>query len=148
MKLEQINNETFSSFGTILALDAAGENPVFQIPVRVTNAPWRIAILKVLPQTITRLEAHPNSRESFEPVSGWAVLFAALPETPEKLHAFLLDRPVCLFEGIWHGILTLTGESVCKITENLEVEMRYLALEKELGVQAVFAGAKTDAANG
>lgn len=128
MHFEHLDSSTFSPFGTLLALDINGENPVFQIPVETESSGWRIAILKVLPKTLDQLEAHPNSKESFEPMSGWAVLVVATRENPQDIHGFLLDRPVCLHPGIWHGIITLTESSLCKITENLHVDMEYLPL--------------------
>ena len=74
MKLETITAANFAPFGTVLELDPAGENPVFQIPVRVSDAPWRLALLKILPREITQLERHCTSRESFEPLSGCAAM--------------------------------------------------------------------------
>ena len=140
INLEWINKDSFAPYGTVIELDENGENPIWQIPVIESNDPWRIALLKVLPTTLDKLEAHPYSRERFEPMSGWSVLFTALPETPHNIKAFLLDRPVCLFKGIWHGIITLTPESVCKITENAEVECDYLnlgfSLQPEIVVSA------------
>lgn len=137
MKLAHIDRGSFAPYGTVLELTAEAENPVFQIPVEVSDAPWRIALLKILPRTLERLERHPDSRESFEPLSGWAVLFVADKPEPSSLRAFLLDRPVCLYPGVWHGVVTLTPESLCKITENLRVGMEYASLPQPVGVEAV-----------
>lgn len=76
-------------------------------------------------------------RDRFEHVSGWTVLFAGSEPRPEALHAFVLDRPVCLYKGVWHGVVTLTPESVCKLTENLEVSLVYAALPRPLSVGVV-----------
>ena len=137
MNLETIGRDRFAPYGTVLELVPEAENPVFQIPVEVPDAPWRIAVLKVLPRALDRVECHPDSRESFEPVSGWTVLFAGSEPRPEALHAFVLDRPVCLYKGVWHGVVTLTPESVCKLTENLEVSIVYAALPRPLSVGVV-----------
>jgi len=137
MKLKTISSDSFAPFGTVLRLDPEGENPVFQIPVKVADAPWRIALLKILPHEIDRLERHPDSRESFEPVSGFTVLFTAPEDKPEDITAFVLDCPVCLYEGIWHGVVSLTESSLCKLTENLEVGMEFHSLRSRLTVEAV-----------
>ena len=76
MRLETIDCKNFAPYGTVLELTESSENPVFQIPVEVPDSPWRIAILKILPRELEQIECHPDSRESFEPVNGWTVLFA------------------------------------------------------------------------
>lgn len=140
MELERIDNSVFSPFGTVLELKRDPEDPNFQIQLREPDAPWRIALLRVVPHRIEKIERHENSRESFEPTSGWSVLFVSISGDPSDIHAFLLDRPVCLFRGVWHGIIALTEEAVCKITENLEVSLEYKALPAPLGAKATFFG--------
>lgn len=138
MKLQRLSNQNFALFGTILRLDPAGENPVFQIPVKVADAPWRIALLRILPHEISRLERHPDSRESFEPMSGWTILFTAPADAPDEISAFVLDCPVCLYANIWHGVISLTESSLCKLTENLEVGMEFHDLKGVLGAEAFY----------
>jgi hypothetical protein len=58
-------------------------------------------------------------------------------ESPENIRAFLLDKPVCLFEGVWHDVLALSSAAKVKITENLEVRSEYHNLEKPV---RIFAG--------
>ena len=53
------------------------------------------------------------------------------------LHAFVLDRPVCLYSGIWHGVVTLTQEYICKITENLKVPLVCEPLTQPICIEAV-----------
>lgn len=138
MKLQTLTPERFKDFGTMLILDENDENPVFQIPVKVADAPWRIALLKILPKEIVRLERHSNSRESFEPMNGWTVLFVARPDTPDEISAFVLDCPICLYENVWHGVITLTDSSMCKLTENLDVPMEFHELPSALTAACVF----------
>jgi ureidoglycolate hydrolase len=138
VELERITKEAFAPFGTVLELERKPGSPNFQIQLREPDSPWRMALLRVPVHRIERIERHADSRESFEPVSGWCVLFVSVGGTPEDIRAFLLDRPVCLEKGIWHGILSLTEEAVCKITENLEVGLEYRQLGKPLGACAEF----------
>jgi len=70
-------------------------------------------------------------------VNGWTVLFAGSAPDVSALHAFVLDRPVCLYSGIWHGVVTLTQESICKITENLKVSLVCEPLTQPICIEAV-----------
>jgi ureidoglycolate hydrolase len=86
---------------------------------------------------LRKLEMHPGSLESFEPVAGIAVLVVAREDSPEAPEAFLLDRPIILKKGVWHGIISLSAKVELKITENLEVATEFHTLDKPL--QAVLA---------
>ena len=79
---------------------------------------------------IQKIECHPTSKESFEPLHGITVLLVAEHETPENCHAFILDKPVVLKKGIWHQTLALTPEAQVKITENIEVESVFYTYDK------------------
>lgn len=120
-----ITPENFGDYGTVL--DFSGPRG-WEIAVREESPGWRIALLEFGTGPAHRLECHPCSRESFEPLQGTGILLAALPEAPEKFRAFLLDRPVCLYRGVWHQVLALAGKASVKITENLEVESEYWEL--------------------
>ena len=95
MKLRQINEESFAPYGKIIEFPE-GMDTRFHIVYTEPNAPWRIAVLRVLEHCIEEMEEHPTTAESFEPVSGVAVLLLAEPCSPENQAAFLLDRPVCI----------------------------------------------------
>ena len=96
--------------------------------IREEVHPWRIAMFRVRIRQAQRLECHPESMESFEPVRGMGVLLCAAPDRPEKVHAFPLDAPVCLNKGVWHEVIALSGEALYKITENCEVSSEILPL--------------------
>lgn len=119
--IETIDKAGFFPYGTVLEFTASSQPPRFEVLVTEAEQPWRLALFRVFNKACTQLERHPTSMESFEPLSGMGVLLAALPEAPLDWRAFLLDRPVCLHKGIWHAMLTLTEETVVKITENLKV---------------------------
>ena len=136
IQIENITTETFAPFGYVLEFTPEMTEP-FHIIVREDKEPWRLALLRLDWQCIKRLENHPLSMESFEPLEGVSVLFVSENNSPNKIRAFLLDKPICLFKGVWHEILALSSNAKVKITENLEVTTEYYNLEKPL---QVFAG--------
>lgn len=89
---------------------------------------WRAAYLVLRDRSIGRLECHPSSDETFEPVKGRALFFVALAKDLSQVQCFLLDRPVVLFKGVWHGLVTAGPETEIKITENLDITCRYWPL--------------------
>ncbi|MBX6770418.1 MAG: ureidoglycolate lyase [Chloroflexi bacterium] len=139
LPLRTIDPESFAPYGDILALDRPDPERLergqseFRIITRSEDPTgWRLAILVVRNREISRLEHHPTTLESFEPVSGLAVLFVAPPENPEAVEAFVLDQPVCLRKGVWHDVLALTREATIKIAENLHVTSEYHPLPAPL----------------
>lgn len=89
---------------------------------------WRIAYLIVRDKKIRRLEQHPYSMESFEPVKGKSLLYVASRKDPGAIQCFALDRPVILKKNIWHGIVTVSLETEVKLTENAKVKCSYWPL--------------------
>jgi len=136
IEIENITTENFAAFGYVLEFTPDMTEP-FHIIVREEKDPWRLALLRFDWHSIERLENHPESMESFEPLEGAAVLFVAENKSPEKIRAFFLDKPICLFKGVWHEVLALSSQAKVKITENLEVTAEYYNLAKPL---KVFAG--------
>jgi len=104
---------------------AAGRRNLFRIVVRQPHVGWRIAYLVVRDKVIDRLEQHPGSLESFEPVRGRALLFVASRRRASDIRCFLLDKPVILKKGLWHGVVALGDEADIKITENASVRCVY-----------------------
>lgn len=126
--IEPITAEDFAPYGTVMLPDPARPWDV----VAAEDSPgWRIALMRVGSEPVTRLERHPTSRESFEPLSGTAVLLVSA-ESPKDYRAFLLDAPVCLHKGVWHQITALAGEAVVKIVENKDVESEYFDFDATL----------------
>ena len=92
----------------------------------------RIAYLVLRDRFIKKLEMHPFSLESFEPVRGKSLLFVSKKRDPKEIECFYLDRPVVLKKGIWHGVISLTRESEIKLTENAKVKCVYWPLDFRL----------------
>lgn len=134
--LKNITKETFSPYGFIL--DFSKPNPEgWEILTTTPDRGWRIAILEIDRKKATRLERHPDSLETFEPLEGQAILLTAR-NNPDDFEAFLLDRPVCLYRGVWHEVISLTEKAKLKITENNKVSCRYYNLPTAFGIRLDF----------
>ena len=135
--IKKITTKNFSSFGKLIRHPSkhskSRKRNLFCIVCKETkNVGWRIAYLIVRDKTINRLEQHQQTFESFEPVSGKTLLYVAKQKDPGSIQCFVLDRPVILDKGIWHGVVTLNGDSEIKITENADVECIYWKLGFDL----------------
>jgi len=135
-RLKSIHKDDFEKYGKVLEFSEACTEP-FEIVITEEKEPWRLAVFRYTNKTIKRMECHPTSLESFEPLSGVTVLLVAEHDKSEEFEAFLLDKPVCLYKGIWHQVLALTDEAQVKIVENLEVNSEFFDFEKEISIEAV-----------
>lgn len=133
VRLESVTKEAFAPFGTVMEFPEDCMD-CFCIVDTEEEKPWRVAVFRYSNREIKRIECHPSSKETFEPLKGITVLLVAEHETPEDYHAFILDKPVCLKKGVWHQTLALTPEAQVKITENLEVESVFYEYENAKSV--------------
>ncbi len=108
----------------------------FGIVFRERSAGWRIAYLVVRRRTITRLENHPNTAETFEPVRGRAVIALATPERPCDVKIFYLDKPIVVRKGVWHNVAATTPRCEIKICEGIKVGHVYHALQYPISTKA------------
>ena len=131
--LQSVSAEAFAPFGSVLEFPAGFEGNFYIVDTDDAN-PWRVAVFRYSNKEIQRIECHPSSKETFEPLEGITVLLVSAHETPDDYHAFILDRPVCLKKGTWHQTLSLTDEASVKITENLEEESVFHDLSKPVRV--------------
>lgn len=126
--VESITEESFRPFGRLIRFPESDTESNFRIIASEPGSPWRLAVFRYWNHSIEKIECHPTSMESFEPLRGETLLLAAAHETPEDYHLFRLDQPVILEKGIWHQTLTLTPSAEVKITENLEVPTAFYTL--------------------
>lgn len=117
------------------------------IPIRSKSTGWRLAYLILRNKTIKRLESHPDTLETFDPVKGRALIALAAPKAPDKFELFHLDRQIVLKKGVWHGLYTVTPETHIKIIENIKVKCVYRKL-KAGAIAALLAIAVLFAHNG
>ena len=132
-RLQSVHKENFAKYGRALEFSADCRES-FEIVITEEREPWRLAVFRYRNKSVKRLECHPTSLESFEPLNGMTVLIVAEHERPAEYEAFLLDKPVCLYKGIWHQVLSVTDEAQVKIAENLEVNSEFYDLEREIFV--------------
>ena len=134
VKIESITRENFAPFGTVIEFSPDFDG-IYEILETEYEKPWILAVFRYTNKTIQRIENHPTSMETFEPLSGVTVLLVAEHETPENYKAFVLDKPVCLKKGVWHQVLSLTPSAEVKITENKDVYSEFYDLPEEIQVQ-------------
>ena len=124
-----VTDEAFRSFGRVIAFPKTFEGN-FHIVADDEKEPWRLAVFRYENRSIRRIECHPDSMESFEPLSGTSILLAAPHEAPEAFQLFLLDRPIILEKGVWHQVAALSETAMVKITENRSVYSVYYDLPR------------------
>jgi len=127
-----ITRAGFGRYGWVIEYPGRSTAPkdknLFKIIVRQPDPGWRIAYLVVRERSVDRLEQHPDSLESFEPVSGKGLIYLSTKKDPRRVECFYLDKPVILKKGIWHGVVALSADFDVKITENSKVKCIYWRL--------------------
>lgn len=135
--IKKITKENFRRYGWLIAypqkhLKSKRHNLFRVVLTEPSIKGWRIAYLVLRDRSIGRLEKHPRSFESFEPVSGRTLLYVTKHKDPAGIECFYLDKPVILKKGIWHGVVARSRESEIKLTENAKVQCVYWKLDHPL----------------
>ena len=128
-QIRTIDRESFAPFGNVLAFSNEDAKP-FEIIVREASHGWRMAVYQPPAAPCLFLEKHPDSRESFEPIRGIALLLVATEDAPAEFETFVLDKPVCLYSGIWHNCIVLSSDALLGVTENDEVASEFYQLDR------------------
>lgn len=135
MKIHRLTRKSVRPYGSIIDSRTvrykSGDNG-FGVLFRERSKGWRIAYLVVRRRKIVRLESHPNTAETFEPVKGRAIIALAAKRSPGRFKVFLLDKPVILKKGIWHNVAALTAKCEIKICEGIEVVEAYHDLSRAI----------------
>ncbi|HYH04194.1 MAG TPA: ureidoglycolate lyase [Bacillota bacterium] len=137
LQIQTLSPERFRPYGELICFN---EQNMDQFQVVLTEeilTGWRIAVKKVTEREIIFLGKHPDSRESFEPLSGIALICVAPQESPEDMEVFLLDRPVCLHKNVWHTLISLSEVATVKITENNVVSSDGYKMKEKMGLAVV-----------
>lgn len=129
--IRNITQEAFAPYGNVIEFPKDFEGNYYIVDAE-EEKPWILAVFRYENKGIQRIEKHPTSKESFEPLDGVTLLLVAEEETPEEYEVFLLEQPVCLKKGTWHQVLALTPSASVKITENKDVYSVYYDLPKEI----------------
>ncbi len=140
--IQKITAQNFRRYGRIIEypnkhLKGKKKNLFRIVLTEPTNFGWRIAYLIVRDKTIKKLEQHPKSFESFEPIKGKSLLYVARRQDSKTIECFYLDKPIILKKGIWHGVITLSSECEIKLTENAKVKCVYWPLKFTLNASSV-----------
>lgn len=125
MKIHKLTHKAMRPYGIIIDAKCVKDNGrgnAFGILLKEKAEGWRIGYLIVRDKKIKRLEQHPDSLETFEPVKGRAVIAFAPNRHPDKVKVFYLDKPVVVKKGVWHEVATLSKHAEIKIFENIEVK--------------------------
>lgn len=131
-KIGKLTHESFKPYGIIIdakCVEDNGRNNCFGILLKERSKGWRIGYLIVRERVIKRLENHPDSLETFEPVKGRVILAVASRNKPQSPKIFLLDKPVVVKKGVWHDVAAISGRAEIKIFENIEVDTQYISLK-------------------
>jgi ureidoglycolate hydrolase len=125
VEVRALDAKGFAPYGKVLeiaepdqAMAAEGRNEFKVVDESENGDGWRLAVQIVRGRELVQVGHHPSSKETFEPVSGVAVICVAPFEEPERLEAFVLDQPVVVNAKVWHGLVALSREAVVKISEN------------------------------
>lgn len=129
-KVKKINPNNFRKYGKLIGYGARAKKKDVRnlwriVHESINKTGWRIAYLILREKTISRLEKHPKSDETFEPIKGKAFLYVSCKKSLSKIECFTLDKPIVLYKGTWHAILKADQECELKITENAKVNCEY-----------------------
>jgi len=142
-RVRTITESSFARYGVLIRMPPEGDTDKsrsnFAIVLPVKSQGWYLGYLMCRNKEVTGLHCHPESKETFEPVRGVPLLVVASPGAPNEYEVFLLDRPVCLFEGVWHAEMTLSDEAEIKIIENYSqpIVSKDYALAKPIRIGAL-----------
>lgn len=126
-----ISKKSFEKFGKVIEFSETCTEK-FEVVISEPNEPWRLAVYRYVEKGVKYMENHPTSMESFEPLTGTTLIMVAENKTPSDFKVFLLDKPVCLYKGVWHQVISLSDIASVKITENLDVTSEFYHFEKEI----------------
>lgn len=131
-EIKNITKDNFSKYGVVIDSKPEFIDGKFEVLISEKNYGWRIAIYEYIRKGTKKLENHPTSKESFEPLIGVSLLIVAENPRPSEFEVFLLDKPICLYEGVWHQVLSLSEVAQVKITENYDVNSEFYEFDEEI----------------
>ena len=131
MKIRKLTHKSIEPYGKIIDskfVKDDGRGDKFAVLLKEKSKGWRIGYLILRKRRFTKLENHPNSLETFEPVKGKAVIALASNKNPEKYRVFSLNKPIVVKMGVWHDVAALSSICEIKIFENIDVKTEYTYL--------------------
>lgn len=92
-----------------------------------------MAELPVVEESIAFLSLHDNTPEVFIPLEGTTILKVAKKADFSDCKVFLIDRPLMIDPGVWHGLACVNGVSRLLLVENREVHLEKKKIERSRG---------------
>ena len=135
MRVKKLTARSIKPYGRIIDKSCVkddGRGNRFGILLKEPSRGWRIGYLILRDKSIKRLERHTDSLETFEPVTGKAIIALAKAGSPNSAELFFLDKPVVVNKSVWHEVLAVSPKCEIKIFENIEVKTEYYSLNKKL----------------
>ena len=114
------NASEFGAYGRVLRGIGPENQELFH---RTGNAGWRVAEVPVFDREILSMSLHDNTPEAFFPVEGRTALAVANKDDFSDCRLFLLDQPMMIRAGVWHGLMAVTEESRILVGEDAEVHL-------------------------
>jgi ureidoglycolate hydrolase len=129
VSVSELIEEAFNPFGRILRPQSGesaevSEKGVFDffVPYAVSSEGWQIGYLFNRTDSVDKLERHPTTPEVFCPLSGISVFVVSRnPADRESITGFNLIMPIVISPGVWHAVISPSGESEMLIVENQNV---------------------------
>ncbi len=128
LEIKPLTPKNLAKYGRIL-FPTEEENKTVEDPTvayiileKAVSKGWLMSHYTVSKRFTDMMENHPNTKETFEPLCGASIIVLAHGPTPNNPEAFLLDKPVVLYEGVWHDVLALSEKATMRINENTEVQ--------------------------
>jgi ureidoglycolate hydrolase len=128
MKIKKLTHKNIKPYGWIIDREFIKDNgrgDKFGVLLKERSSGWRIGYLILRKKKFKKLENHPNSLETFEPVKGKAVIALSPNKRPHNMEIFLLDKPVVVKKRVWHDTAAVSKECEIKIFENIEVKTEH-----------------------
>ena len=135
--IKTITGESFGKYGYIIAHNHSGSEDNQTVLNEYTSTGWKMATLGIADKEFRSISLHPNSVESFEPLTGIALLLVSTSDNCDDYEIFLLDKPICLYRNIWHGVCALSEYAVVKLVENIDVVVEKKELPKAVKIVAM-----------
>ncbi len=135
IKILDINETALKPFGEVLVPPSESVPEVFEegifkfyVTFKEEAKSWQIGYLDQIGKKVDKLECHPNTSEVFVPLHGDAVMLLSI-NPQEDIFAFKLDKPIVLYKGVWHGVISLSANSKMLIVESSDVIDQYHDLQ-------------------
>lgn len=136
IRIKYPTKENFKKYGLILEstkkTTSSKSKTQYEVLTGSKSIGWLLAYLVVRNRSCKSIQQHPTSKESFEPVKGVCILIVAPVKAPKKLEAFVLDKPIVLWDGVWHDVIALSEEAEVKIAENMGVTSKTIYFKKAI----------------